>query len=206
MVWMKKQLCFCRKHGSSHLGLHWQTQALIFPWKKERPGIIPGVLISKSSSIWETWKSLGKASRQLWQSYKVFLHFTPLFWVLNAARGASWGEPKIIWFSCVSSSRNPWNQLFQEPPGPLRHQDQALFQFPGNNNPSQSRKFSIFLLSRPRFVFQSGIPGLPEHPAMAPFFLKQILFKTKPSCEPGISTFASISSHTNCGKSKPRDS
>lgn len=30
MVLIEKQLCFCGKHSSSHLGFHCQTHALIF--------------------------------------------------------------------------------------------------------------------------------------------------------------------------------
>lgn len=42
---------------------------------------------------------------------------------------------------------------------------------------------------------------------MAPFFLKQILFlKSQAENQKFQSPFASISSHTNCGKSKPRES
>lgn len=175
MVLVEKQLCFSRKHSSSHLGFYCQTHALIFSWKK-RAGQELFQMFSiecgetqSPAVIWETWKKvLERLQGSCGKPNPASLHLIPLFWVLNAARGASWGQPKITSFSCVSSSTwNPWNELFSTAPmepGPPRHQNQAVLQFPGNNNtPSWSRKFSALLVSAPRFLFQSGMPGLPEH-------------------------------------------
>lgn len=97
-------------------------------------------------------------------------------------------------------------------PGPLSHQGQALFQFPGIQSkleqeiqdiPGLQARISVPLRnSRPSRTTCFPAPW----PGMAPLFLKQILFK-KSRCQPGFqSTFASISSQTNCGKSKPRES
>lgn len=92
MVWIEKQLCFCREYSSSHLAFYCQTHALIFQGKRTGQELFPmsGTECGETQSpavIWETWKGLGKASRQLWQTYQVFLHLIPLFWALSAARG-----------------------------------------------------------------------------------------------------------------------
>lgn len=78
MVWIEKQLCFRREHSSSHLGLYCPSHALIFHGRRTGQELFQcfelNVVRHKSPAVvWETWKSLGKASRQLWQTCKVFL-------------------------------------------------------------------------------------------------------------------------------------
>lgn len=129
MVWSVKS--FCRKAAGTS-GFLVPNSCLDFSMeKKDRTGIIPKVWMwwdTKSSSIWETWKSLGKASRQFVANLQSFFCFFCTFnsfnfgcWMQHVE--PSWGEPKIIGFSCAQlqeslESAFPNSSRATQTPGP----------------------------------------------------------------------------------------
>lgn len=199
MVWIEKQLCFWREPSSSHLGFDCQSHALIFHGRRTGQELFPVFWTECGETqspavVWETWKSLGKASRQLWQTYKVFLHeFLSLgCWMQHVELRVT--QNNLI-FLCVQLQQSMGSALLNSSHGA------RATQTPEPGFVPVPREWQSKLEQEIQYI-----PGLQAHicipvrnsrpprtpcfpapwPGMAALSLKQILFK-KPRCQPGIS-------------------
>lgn len=97
MVFTEKQLCFCRKRSSSHLGFYCQTHALIFRGKRTGQELLQRFLIecgenTKSSShlrnMEKSWKGFKAVVANL-QS------FSPLDSFILGVECSTWSQLRV---------------------------------------------------------------------------------------------------------------
>lgn len=155
MVWIKKQLCFCRKHSSSHLGFHCQTQALIFHGKRRGQELFLVFNLKVQQYLRNREKS--------WEGFKAVVANIQSFSALNSF---------ILGVEC-SQLRGTQNNLIFLCPAPAIHGISSSnsptpgpgfvpVSREGQSKPEQ--KIQNIPALQAQVCVQSGIPGLPEHP------------------------------------------